>query len=188
MRASRKKQQNFPAQPENSADTACIADRSLRISERCRSGDAGNAESPLLTVSGLTKHFGPNIALDSVSFSVYRNEVIGFVGENGAGKSTLLNILSGMLTQDAGQMHLSGEKYQPNGYGAACKFGISRVFQEQALILNVPVYENLLLWQESRFVKAGLFLDRKGLMSMFAELPGSTNSRDDRRSRSYGRA
>ena len=128
-------------------------------------GDAGNAESPLLTVSGLTKHFGPNIALDSVSFRVHRNEVIGFVGENGAGKSTLLNILSGMLTQDAGQMYLSGEKYQPNGYGAACKFGISRVFQEQALILNVPVYENLVLGQESRFVKAGLFLDRKGMIA-----------------------
>ena len=128
-------------------------------------GEDGNLKSPLLRVSGLTKRFGPNIALDSVSFEVRRNEVVGFVGENGAGKSTLLNILSGMLAQDNGEMSLFGKRYQPSGYGAACKSGVSRVFQEQALVLNVPVYENLVLGQESRFVRAGLFLDREGMMA-----------------------
>ena len=79
------------------------------------------------------------------------------------------------------------EKISTERLRRGLKSGISRVFQEQALVLNVPVYENLVLGQESRFVKAGLFLDRKGmiaagermikrqgLMSMFAGLPGST--------------
>src|SRR5271155_4155666 len=114
-----------------------------------QSGGVANPSSSLLSVLGLTKRFGATTVLDGVTFDVPQNTVVGLVGENGAGKSTLLNILSGMLTPDAGETYLTGERYRPDGYGFACRQGISRVFQEQALIPNVAVYENLVLGQEA---------------------------------------
>jgi ribose transport system ATP-binding protein len=120
---------------------------------------------PLLAISGLTKRFGPSTVLDNVSFAIPYNKVVGLVGENGAGKSTLLNLVSGMLRQDAGEMFLHGKKYEPNGYKAACQLGIGRAFQEQALILNVPVYENLMLGHEERFLVAGVFLNRRAMIA-----------------------
>ena len=56
----------------------------------------------LITVSGVTKYFGADKVLDSVSFSVDRTDRIGLVGRNGGGKSTLLNILSGVQEPDEG--------------------------------------------------------------------------------------
>jgi ribose transport system ATP-binding protein len=139
---------------------------SLRLlRDFCGLGGARNSSSPLLSVWGLTKRFGTITVLDGVSFDVPLNKVIGLVGENGAGKSTLLNILSGMLAPDTGEMYFRSEKYRPNGYGSACRLGISRVFQEQALILNAPVYENLVLGQEARFTRAGLFLNTKAMIA-----------------------
>ena len=127
-------------------------------------GDPPIAPS-LLSISGLTKRFGPSTVLDDVSLEIPPEKVIGLVGENGAGKSTLLNLISGMLRQDGGEMFLHGKKYQPAGYGAACQLGVGRAFQEQALILNVPVYENLVLGHEGRFLLAGMFLNRKAMIA-----------------------
>jgi ribose transport system ATP-binding protein len=124
----------------------------------------------LLRVSRLTKRFGPSTVLDNVSFEIPANKTIGLIGENGAGKSTLLNILSGRLRQDSGEMWLHGRRYQPASYHAACQLGVGRAFQEQALILNVPVYENLLLGQEAEFLRAGLFLDRRAMAAAAAQM------------------
>jgi ribose transport system ATP-binding protein len=121
-------------------------------------------------VSGLTKRFGTITVLDGVTFDVPRNKVVGLVGENGAGKSTLFNILSGMLAPDGGEMFAVGKRFRPNGYGSACRLGISRVFQEQALVLNIPVYENLLLGQEGRFTRAGFFLDSKAMIAVSEDM------------------
>jgi ribose transport system ATP-binding protein len=120
---------------------------------------------PLLTVSNLSKHFGPSTVLNRVSFEIPANRVVGLVGENGAGKSTLLNILSGMVQPDSGSIWLRGKRYTPSSYHEACRAGVGRAFQEQALILNVPVYENLLLGQESKFLRGGLLLDRNAMVS-----------------------
>ena len=51
---------------------------------------------------GVSKRFGPTVALDGVRLSVAAGEVHALVGENGAGKSTLMKILSGALMPDAG--------------------------------------------------------------------------------------
>jgi ribose transport system ATP-binding protein len=128
-------------------------------------GEHDGPPEPLLAVSGLTKRFGPSTVLDDVSFAVPYHKVIGLVGENGAGKSTLLNLISGMLRQDAGEMFLLGKKFEPTGYKAACQLGIGRAFQEQALVLNVSVYENLLLGHEERFLVAGTFLNRNAMIA-----------------------
>jgi ABC-2 type transport system ATP-binding protein len=62
----------------------------------------------MIEVEGLTKRFGPVLAVDDVSMSVDRGEVLGFLGPNGAGKSTTMKMIAGFLTPTAGTARLSG--------------------------------------------------------------------------------
>jgi ABC-type multidrug transport system ATPase subunit len=62
----------------------------------------------LFEASGLRKAFGRRAALQDVSFSIGRGEIVGFVGPNGAGKSTTLRIACGLLRPDAGSVRLDG--------------------------------------------------------------------------------
>ncbi|HEX9790757.1 MAG TPA: sugar ABC transporter ATP-binding protein [Kiloniellales bacterium] len=118
-----------------------------------------NDSTPVLRVRDLTKRYGDNTVLDRVSIEVGRHEIVGIVGENGAGKTTLFNILSGVVEADSGQVELNGQEIDPRDYHSATLLGISRVFQEQALIPNIKVYENLLLSHEALFTRALQFID-----------------------------
>ena len=62
----------------------------------------------LLKVQGLTKRFGPLTAVDRISFSVAKGEVLGFLGPNGAGKSTTMKMVTGFLTPTEGTAHVAG--------------------------------------------------------------------------------
>lgn len=62
----------------------------------------------VITMSGVSKSFGPTRALDGLDLTVRRGEVHGFLGPNGAGKTTTLRILLGLLRADAGSMQLLG--------------------------------------------------------------------------------
>ncbi len=55
-----------------------------------------------ITVNNITKLYGEQKALDSVSFTVNTGEIVGFIGPNGAGKSTMMKILTGYIPQSAG--------------------------------------------------------------------------------------
>jgi ABC-2 type transport system ATP-binding protein len=72
----------------------------------------------LFEASGLRKAFGRRTALQDVSFSIGRGEIVGFVGPNGAGKSTTLRIACGLLRPDAGSVRLDGfcVRRNPRGY------------------------------------------------------------------------
>lgn len=60
--------------------------------------------TPLLSVSGLTKRYGPRIGCADISFDLYPGEVMGIVGESGSGKSTLLSCLAGHMAPDQGEV------------------------------------------------------------------------------------
>jgi ABC-2 type transport system ATP-binding protein len=62
----------------------------------------------MIEVSGLTKHYGPFKALDDVSFSVARGEILAFLGPNGAGKSTTMKILTGYISPSSGSATIDG--------------------------------------------------------------------------------
>jgi ABC-2 type transport system ATP-binding protein len=62
----------------------------------------------MITVEKLTKSFGPKLAVDNISFSVEKGEVLGFLGPNGAGKSTSMRMITGFLPPSAGKVSVCG--------------------------------------------------------------------------------
>ena len=66
-----------------------------------------NYMSILIEVDKLTKSFGPFIAVDNISFSLKRGEVLGFLGPNGAGKTTTMRMITGFLPPTAGEIMIS---------------------------------------------------------------------------------
>ncbi|MBJ2152753.1 ATP-binding cassette domain-containing protein [Paracoccus sp. IB05] len=119
--------------------------------------------SPLPELTGIAKSYGGHRVLTDVSFSLRRGEIIGLPGENGAGKSTLLNILSGVVTKDAGEIRRNGALITPRSYREANQRGIFRVFQDPALIGTLTVAQNLWFGWESLFRNAAGLLDRRSM-------------------------
>jgi energy-coupling factor transporter ATP-binding protein EcfA2 len=66
----------------------------------------------VIEVHGLTKRFGPVLAVDQLSFDVGQAEVVGFLGANGAGKTTTLRMLLGLVRPDEGRALINGRPYQ----------------------------------------------------------------------------
>ena len=62
----------------------------------------------------ITKLFGKQKALDSVSFSIKKGELVGFLGPNGAGKSTMMKIITGFLPFDSGEVFINNQKISSN--------------------------------------------------------------------------
>jgi ABC-2 type transport system ATP-binding protein len=70
---------------------------------------AGGPPEPLvLSVSGLRKSYGAQVAVDDVSFHVAPREIVGLLGPNGAGKTTTINMILGVLEPGAGSIHIEG--------------------------------------------------------------------------------
>ena len=73
---------------------------------------------PLLSITGLTKSFGPTVVLDHVDIQLERGEFRALLGENGAGKSTLIKILAGIHQPDSGKIMINSiEKAQNQDSG-----------------------------------------------------------------------
>jgi ABC-2 type transport system ATP-binding protein len=68
----------------------------------------GRRREPLIEVQNLTKYYGSKIALDNISFSVKRGEVLGFLGPNGAGKATAMKIITCYLSATEGTVKVDG--------------------------------------------------------------------------------
>ena len=62
----------------------------------------------MIEVTGLTKRYGKKTAVDNLTFTVRRGEIIGFLGPNGAGKSTTMNMLTGYIAPTVGSIYING--------------------------------------------------------------------------------
>ncbi len=62
----------------------------------------------MIEVEGLTKRYGPAVAVSDISFQVQRGEILGFLGPNGAGKTTTMRVITGFLTPTAGRVRVAG--------------------------------------------------------------------------------
>lgn len=118
-----------------------------------------NSREPIFRMRGAAKRFAGVTVIEGVDLDIYQNEIIGIAGENGAGKSTTLKMIAGIHQPSEGTMALFGKPYAPRRYTDAVRDGVSMVFQEQALVSNLRVYENFFLSHESKFKRAGGLVD-----------------------------
>ena len=77
----------------------------------------------MIEVKNLTKRYGNHCAVDNISFSVGKGEILGFLGPNGAGKSTTMNILTGYLSATDGTVTINGYDILENPNAAKASIG-----------------------------------------------------------------
>ena len=135
--------------------------------------------SPLLSLRGIHKAFGPVRALKGVDLDLWDGEVLALIGENGAGKSTLMKVLSGVHRPDAGELRLDGQPFQPRSPLDSRKAGISMIYQELNLAPHLSVEANVMLgleetrlgWVKSSRRRVVDALDRLGHRDIHPETP-----------------
>lgn len=108
------------------------------------------SEAPILTARGLVKRYGRVTALDNADFDLYRNEVLGVIGDNGAGKSTLIKAICGAVIPDEGEIRLDGETLHFKTPMDARLAGIETVYQNLALSPALSISDNMFLGRELR--------------------------------------
>lgn len=102
----------------------------------------------VLSLRGISKHFGAVSALTDIDLDVHAGEVVALVGDNGAGKSTLVKILAGVHQPSSGTMSFLGKEVTLTDPGAALSLGVATVFQDLALCENLDVVANIFLGRE----------------------------------------
>ena len=93
----------------------------------------------------ITKYFPGVKALENICFQVKSGEVLAFMGENGAGKSTLLKILNGDYQPTEGKYLIDGKERHFNNPSEAIEAGISVIYQERQILMDLSVAENIFL-------------------------------------------
>jgi ribose/xylose/arabinose/galactoside ABC-type transport system permease subunit/ABC-type branched-subunit amino acid transport system ATPase component len=133
---------------ERRADAITSSDR-LSLEKRRRETTRTHGDV-ILECDGISKAYGPVMALDNVSFQLRAGQILCMVGDNGAGKSTVVKILSGVVPPDAGSLTLCGEDLRCASPADARGAGIETVYQELALCPNLGAAPNLVLGREPR--------------------------------------
>jgi ABC-2 type transport system ATP-binding protein len=89
----------------------------------------------MINVDKLTKSFGPKLAVDHITFTVAKGEVLGFLGPNGAGKSTSMRMITGYLPSTEGTVTIGGFEISENPLEAKRRIGY--------LPENAPIYSDM---------------------------------------------
>ena len=103
---------------------------------------------PVLQAKAINKRYGKVVALDNADLELYKDEVLGVIGDNGAGKSTLIKALCGAVQPDSGEILLDGNKVTFGSPIEARKTGIETVYQNLALSPALTIADNMFLGRE----------------------------------------
>jgi ABC-2 type transport system ATP-binding protein len=109
------------------------------------------AESPVIAVSGLTKRFGDLTAVNDVSISVQRGEILGLLGPNGAGKTTTIQLMLGLTTPTSGAITIFGEDLRKRRRQILARVNFASAYI--SLPSNLTVEENLTVFSRLYGVK-----------------------------------
>ena len=102
-----------------------------------------DASSPILSLQGIRKAFGPTEVLHGIDLEIRAGEVVALLGENGAGKSTVSNVISGRILPTSGTMTWLGAPYAPANPREAMDAGIGMIHQELMLLPHLSIAENI---------------------------------------------
>ena len=105
----------------------------------------------MIKIDHLVKNYGPNCAVDDISFEVQKGEIVGFLGPNGAGKSTTMNILTGYLSMTSGSVAIAGIDILDNPLEA--KKHIGYLPEQPPLYTDMTVEEYLIFNYELKNCK-----------------------------------
>ena len=109
-----------------------------------------NQTNAILAVKNLTVDFGGVRAVNNVSFTLQRGEMVALIGPNGAGKTTVFNLITNAIKPTAGEILLNGQTIVGKSPDQICHLGISRTFQNIRLFPQMTAYENVELGLHSR--------------------------------------
>lgn len=110
--------------------------------------DTTDTTAPVIELRGVGKTYGAFRALDDISLSVSEGQVTCVLGDNGAGKSTLIKTLAGLHAPTDGDILVDGEPVAFSGPRDALDHGIATVYQDLAVVGQMPVWRNFFLGQE----------------------------------------
>ncbi|MCX8490753.1 MAG: ABC transporter ATP-binding protein, partial [Cyclobacteriaceae bacterium] len=111
-----------------------------------------------IKIENLSKRYGPQRAVDNISFEVKAGEILGFLGPNGAGKSTTMKMITGYLSVGDGTIFIGGKKLQESG--DEIKKHIGYLQENNPLYLDMPVIEYLEFCAALQGVEKGLINER----------------------------
>ena len=105
-------------------------------------GEDENHEAGLaVEVDSLVKRYGELVAVDGLSLTIPRGQVLGLLGPNGSGKTTTISCILQLLTYDKGSIRVFGEPMTPTSYGLKRRIGV--VPQDVAVFDELTVAENV---------------------------------------------
>ncbi|WP_026566802.1 ABC transporter ATP-binding protein [Bacillus sp. UNC41MFS5] len=112
----------------------------------------------ILEVKNISKRFHGLLAVNDLSFHIYKGEILGVIGPNGAGKSTTFNLITGVYKPDTGEVIMNGEKITGLSSDEICKKGLSRTFQVTRPFGDMTVLQNVMV---GAFLKTSHFNEAK---------------------------
>jgi len=102
-------------------------------------------DRPMLAVDAVSKMFGGVRAVENVTVSIRRGEIMSVIGPNGAGKTSLLNMISGFYRPTSGSIVLEGRDITHARPSQIAALGVARTFQNIALFAGMTVLDNIML-------------------------------------------
>jgi branched-chain amino acid transport system ATP-binding protein len=100
--------------------------------------------TPTLQLEALTRRFGGVTAVDNISLSISKGDIVGLVGPNGAGKTTLVNLVTGFLPKTSGRVLFEGREISQLPPHIIARSGIARTFQIVQPFAEMTVLENVM--------------------------------------------
>jgi branched-chain amino acid transport system ATP-binding protein len=122
------------------------ARRAAAVPDAAGAASAIEVKTPRpVAVEGLSNHFGGLKALTDVTCTFAPGRITAVIGPNGAGKTTLLNVVTGLLSADAGTVRIGDQQLDGRAPDRIARLGVARTFQTSRLFLSASVFENTIL-------------------------------------------
>ena len=106
--------------------------------------------APILELHNVTKNFGGVMALDSLTMSMKRSDILGLIGPNGAGKTTAFNVMTGVYPLSSGSIIFDGKDISAFAPHRIVQEGMARTYQNIRLFESMTVYEHVKFGQNCR--------------------------------------
>jgi len=128
----------------------------------------GEAPRTMIEAEGLSKFFGPFVAIKDISFSIPAGQIVAFLGPNGAGKSTTMKILTGYMASSAGRASIAGCDVRTERLAACSRFGY--LPENGPLYPDMTPLELLSFFGEARGLEGSGLKERIGVVKEQCDL------------------